>query len=277
MQRRRFLAASLAVSALGPARGHAAPSADLWARWTAHDPQSTATVDHSAWDQILGASVRLGADGVARVDYAALVAERAALDRYLADLQAVSVDALARPEQMAYWINLYNALTVRVIVDHYPVASIRDIDISPGLFARGPWGGRLVRVEGEEISLDDIEHRILRPIWKDPRIHYAVNCASIGCPNLAGQAFTAARLEAMLTEGARAYVNDPRGVSIRSGRVTVSRIYDWFEEDFGASEAGVLAHLSQYAMPGLADALSAVRDIDGYTYDWSINASGRAT
>ncbi len=97
-------------------------------------------------------------------------------------LAATSADRLRRAEQFPFWINLYNALTVKVVLDHYPVEIIRDIDISPGLFADGPWGKKLVTVEGEALSLDDIEHRILRPIWKDPRLHYVLNCAALGVP-----------------------------------------------------------------------------------------------
>ena len=137
--------------------------------------------------RFLAQHLRTGEDGIARIGYGAVSDEdRKSLDAYIAALAGHpgSRRALNRAEQQAYWINLYNALTVQVILDHYPVESIRDIDISPGLFADGPWGKKLVTIEGEAVSLDDIEHRILRPIWKDPRIHYAVNCASIGCPNL---------------------------------------------------------------------------------------------
>ena len=125
-------------------------------------------------------------------DYAAVTqADRTALKTYLKDLQAVRVTTLPRRAQMPFWINLYNALTVEVILDNYPVKSIRDI--KSGLFSSGPWSTELVRVEGHDLSLDDIEHEILRPIWKDKRIHYAVNCASIGCPNLAAKAYTEGR------------------------------------------------------------------------------------
>ena len=97
-------------------------------------------------------------------------------------MQAVAISNYNRNEQKAYWINVYNALTIDLILSRFPVASIRDINISPGLLARGPWGAKLFIVEGEKLSLDDIEHRILRPIWKDNRIHYAVNFASLGLP-----------------------------------------------------------------------------------------------
>ena len=148
--------------------------------------------------------------------------------------------------------------------------SIRDIDISPGFFADGPWGAKLLKVEGEEIALDDIEHRILRPIWKDPRTHYAVNCASLGCPNLAPHAYTAAFMEGLLDEGARAYVNHPRAAHVRDGLLEVSSIYKWFASDFGG-ESGVLAHLGRYANRELADELAAHKSVDAYRYDWTLN------
>jgi len=160
---------------------------------------------------------------------------------------------------------------VKVVLDHYPVASIMDIKISPGLFAPGPWGRKLLRIEGEEVSLDDIEHRILRPIWRDARLHYAVNCASVGCPNLQRDAFTAANTETLLDRGAREYVNSGRGVVGAGTNLYASSIYKWFREDFDDSETGVLAHLRRYAAPDLARALEGRRDISAYQYDWKLN------
>lgn len=253
-----------------------APSADLWKRWQAHDAQSTAVIDHGAWDGILKKLVAPGGDGPNLFHYgAADQADRRNLGRYVDALAAVPISRYSRPEQMAYWINLYNALTVKVVLDHYPVPSIRDIDISPGLFADGPWGRKLVTVEGERISLNDIEHRILRPIWKDNRVHYAVNCASIGCPDLQPAAYTGAVLETMLDAAAKGYVNSPRGVSIRDGAITVSKIYDWFIEDFGGEEKTVLAHLMKYAAPDLRRQLVAIGKIDDVAYDWRLNDAGK--
>lgn len=252
----------------------AAPKSKLWPRWTAHDPASTAVVDHADWTRLLQAYTRPSDDGVVRFDYAGLAArDRAALDGYIARLVGLPVSTLNRGEQQAYWINLYNALTVQVVLDHYPVSSILKIGISPDFFSIGPWGKKLVTVEGTPVSLDDIEHRILRPIWQDPRIHYAVNCASIGCPNLIDTAYTADRMDALLEANAIAYVNHPRGVELRGGTLTVSSIYDWFQEDFGGSETGVLAHLREFAGPELARALRLAIEIDGYDYDydWSLN------
>jgi hypothetical protein len=274
---RSILAAAtlmLAVSAMpAAAPALAGPEAELWQRWTAHDPSSDRRVDHDAWGALLSVLSREGPDGVRRVDYGAITGEtRTKLDRYLETLQAVPVSQLARAEQFAYWVNLYNALTVQVIAEHYPVDSIRDIDISPGWFSNGPWGAELVTVEGAALSLDDIEHRILRPIWQDPRIHYAVNCASIGCPDLAPDPWTSEGLDARLDAAARAYVNHPRGARVEDdGGLVVSKIYSWFIEDFGGSEVGVLDHLRRHADTDLAAALAGRDGFDGTAYDWSLN------
>ncbi|MEP5246911.1 MAG: DUF547 domain-containing protein, partial [Alphaproteobacteria bacterium] len=218
--------------------------------------------------------VRPGSDGINRVAYDEVTAaDRKALDGYIGALAAMPVGSLSRAAQQAFWVNLYNALTVRVVLEHYPVASIRDIDISPGFFADGPWGKKLVTVESEELSLDDIEHRILRPIWRDPRIHYAVNCASLGCPNLHTRAMTAENAEAFLEDAARAFINHPRGARIEDGDLRVSSIYAWFEADFGGDDAGVIAHLRDYANGELAAGLSGVSRIAGDDYDWRLNST----
>ena len=253
-----------------------APSADLWPRWQAHDPASTATIDHGSWKGLLETYVSPDANGVHRFDYAGVsAADGLELDRYIADLAGLPIDDFGRDEQLAYWINLYNALTVRVVLQHHPVESIRDIDISPGLFSDGPWDKDLVTVAGEDLTLNDIEHRILRPIWGDPRIHYAVNCASIGCPNLSRMAFTGANTEALLEMAARDYVNSPRGARLENGRLIVSSIYVWFQEDFGGTDDGVIMHLARYAAPDLAARLKSVSALSDHDYDWSLNGAGR--
>ena len=253
-----------------------APSADLWNRWQTHDASSTAVVDHGVWDRLLKNLVVPGTDGLNGLRYGAVSqADRQALGGYVTSLTALPIGTYNRAEQMAYWINLYNALTVKVVLDHFPVKSIRDIDISPGLFSDGPWGKKLVMVDGENISLNDIEHRILRPIWRDNRVHYAVNCASIGCPNLQTRAYVAASLDAMLESAARAYINSPRGVAIANGAITVSKIYDWFIADFGHDEKSVLAHLTKYAAPALRKQLSAIGKIEDVAYDWRLNGAGK--
>jgi len=265
------LCLALALSAGAGAR--AAPDAELWSRWVGHDPASVAQVDHAAWNGFVARNRVAGTDGIARLRYGAVTAaDRAALEAYLTALAATPVTALARGQQRAFWINLYNALTVRVVLDHYPVASIRDIDISPGLFADGPWGAPLIEVEGEPLSLDDIEHRILRPIWRDPRLHYVVNCASLSCPDLPPEAMTAENAEHLLDMAAGAYVNHPRAVAFDAdGELVVSSIYAWYGEDFGGSDQGIIAHLRAHAAPALAARLEAATTISDHAYDWRLN------
>ncbi|MEM7041542.1 MAG: DUF547 domain-containing protein [Pseudomonadota bacterium] len=273
MDRRTVLTSSLAsialISAAAPAL--AAPKAVLWDRWTAHDPASEATIDHGLWAKVLERCLVTGSDGINRFAYEKAAEDRKRLDAYLEMLAATPISDHNRPEQMAYWINLYNALTVKVILDHYPVESIRDIDISPGLFSDGPWGKKLMTIERETVSLDDVEHQILRPIWQDPRIHYAVNCASIGCPNLQPTPFKPNMLDSQLDQAAIEFVNHRRGVDVRDGRITVSSIYEWFQEDFGGNDRGVIAHLKAYAAPSLAMKLEGFDRIDNDDYDWRLN------
>ena len=253
-----------------------APDADLWPRWEAHDPAARATIDHAAWEGLLKTYVSADPEGLNRFDYRGVsAADRMALEGYIAALAAVPIDNFNRDEQKAYWLNLYNALTVRLILQHYPVESIRDIDISPGLFSDGPWDKALIEVAGEDLTLNDIEHRILRPIWGDPRIHYGVNCASVGCPNLADTAFTGANTEALLERGARDYVNSPRGTRLEDDTLVISSIYVWFQEDFGGDVEGIVAHLLRYAEPALAARLESAGPPQDHAYDWSLNDTPR--
>ena len=277
LSRRYFFAIAGTLALLATSPADAAPKAELWERWTAHDAAATTTVDHAVWDRFLKAYVTPSRDGVNRVAYARVTAaDRDALETYIDMLTAIPVSMLNRDEQRVYWINLYNALTVKVVLDHYPVASIRKINISPGLFSSGPWDKELVTVEAQAVTLNDIEHRILRPIWRDPRIHYAVNCASIGCPNLRVEAFTATNAETLLDRAAYEYVNHPRGASVQDGRLIVSSIYEWFKEDFGDSDAGVIAHLQTYAEPRLAAAIDGATRVADDRYDWAINDAAAA-
>lgn len=274
-----FLLIAVAVSA--PVRPvHAAPDADLWPDWQAHDPSSTVEIDHGDWQTVLDRYVTRHEPGVTSFDYEAAIRDGGAgmVAGYVDAMTRVNVDALNRDQQFAYWVNLYNALTVKVVLDHYPVDSIRDIDISPGLFSSllssGPWGKKLITVEGRRLSLDDIEHRILRPIWRDPRIHYVVNCASIGCPALAPEAFDPDKLEAQLDQAARDFINHPRAVRINAdGGLVLSSLYDWYRDDFGKSDAEFIAHLRKFAGPELMKAPGDITELDiaDYEYDWALN------
>jgi len=252
---------------------YGAPAAKLWPYWQKYDPNSSTVVDHTGWDRILHRYVTTDdPSGINRFRYSSVsAADRLALKNYLRKMQGVKVTTLNRSEQEAYWINLYNALTVNIILDHYPVKSIRDIDISPGFFSNGPWDAKLLEIEGQKVSLNDIEHRILRPIWHDNRIHYAVNCASLGCPNLQPMAYTAANIDMVLDKAARDYINSPRGVSFTDGKIVVSGIYFWFKTDFGGSEKGILRHLRKYLSPGNLEKLDMHSRRMTHQYDWTLN------
>lgn len=252
-----------------------AHSEDLSSRFGRAADGAGPIVDHSAFAGVLRQSAVAGADGVVRVNYRGLKGQsQTELKDYIARLAGTDVRALDRREQFAFWANLYNAKTLDIILDHYPVASIKDISLGGGVVAAltgGPWKAKVVTVGGIALSLDDIEHAIMRPIFKDPRIHYAVNCASIGCPNLPLAPFTGKNLEAELDEAARAFVNHPRGVTVQGDDVIVSSIYHWYKVDFGGNDAGLLAHLRRYAEPALRDQLKAASQIADHRYDWSLN------
>ncbi|MFW6413052.1 MAG: DUF547 domain-containing protein [Oceanicaulis sp.] len=227
---------------------------------------------HAPWDAILAERLVESPDGINRFDYEGLrddPAGRAALDAYVAALEAARPSVMAPDEAFAYWANLYNAATVKLIVDEAPERSIRQIRPHP--FAIGPWGVERVTVEGERLSLDDIEHAIMRERFEAAMVHYAVNCASIGCPNLKPTAWRAESLDEDLEAAARAYVNHPRGARAVDGGLEVSRIYRWFREDFGDSEDGVIEHLSLFAEPDLAGQIRATPDIRSHAYDWDLN------
>jgi len=271
--RRKLLTAATVLLVVLAGRLVAAPQADLWPRWQAYDPGSDRVVDHSAWERFMAKYlVTSHPSGINRVEYGEVsAADKQTLKSYLDDLQQVPVSQLNRNEQKAYWINLYNAATLDIVLDHYPVSSITKVNLASGLFSRGPWEAKILKIEGQEVSLNDIEHRILRPIWKDPRVHYAVNCASIGCPNLQDRAYTSKNTEVLLEKGAREYINHPRGAAFEGKKLVLSSIYDWFQEDFGGSDQGVLRHLRRYAAPDLAGKLESFSGRIDYQYDWSLN------
>ena len=267
---------NLAVLALTTAVALAcgAPESSEIAGWDVSDETRSEAIDHGAWQELLDRYVVARDTGVNLVDYAGLARngdDAAKLAAYLDYLQGLDPLAYARAEQKAFWINLYNALTLQVVLSEYPVDSIKEIHqgIVPNA---GPWQDPHARVNGRSLSLDDIEHGILRPLWRDNRIHYGVNCAAYGCPHLVATAFSAANTDRLLDQAARAYVNDARGVDfIAADRIVVSSIYQWYVEDFGGAEDSVIEHLIEYADPELAARL---RDFDGaieYEYDWRLN------
>ena len=224
-----------------------------------------------------------------RVDYAALKRSRATLDSAIAQLaEPTTVDeqGWSRDQRLAFWINAYNLLTLRTIVDHYPIQgswftraprnSIRQID---GVWTKITW-----RAAGRTLTLDDIEHRILRPEFKEPRVHFAVNCASVGCPPLAAEPYLARTLDAQLDAAARRYLSSERGLTIAGSTLSVTRILEWYGDDFVARfapdaagkpdriERAIRGVVLRFGPPAAADlAGKPTTRIQFLDYDWSLN------
>ena len=267
----RLLVVLLGLSAATAEAKLFVPDNEPWDVWTPSNEDAPDRITHDQWQSLLGTYLSTDSDdGVYRFDYGAVTeSDQQRLHAYLDKLAAIDPRDYRRSEQLPYWINLYNALTVAVVIEHYPVKSIRKIH--GGLLGTGPWKKKLIEVTGVKLSLNDIEHRILRPIWRDPRIHYAVNCASIGCPNLAADAYTAENVNELLDAGARAYINHPRGVTVAKGRIVASSIFDWYDTDFGGTHAGLLEHWLEYANPELASKLQGFDGKFSFDYDWDLN------
>ncbi len=202
------------------------------------------------------------------VDYAGFKKEESRLDAYLEALADVKPDSLARDDRFAFYANAYNAWTIKLILSGYPgVESIKDL----GSFFKSPWKKKFVKIDGQVITLDTIEHDILRPEFKDPRVHVAVNCASKGCPSLWGEPFSGDQLDAQLNAAAAAFINDPGFNRLENDTLYISRIFKWFSEDFGDD---AIDFLDQYAAGHLKQAITSRRSslkIRYLDYDWSLN------
>jgi hypothetical protein len=275
LSRRTFVSASGCALALSspPAAGRILPSP--WDHWTISNPDRTRSVDHSPLDEFLAryVTVGVGPTGLdSLLDYGRVSPRHhAALRGYAESLSAVPITQYRREEQFAFWVNLFGALVLLQILDAYPVDSIRDINPGGALFRRGPWTQKSVTVERFPLSLNDIEHRILRPIWREPRVHYVLNCGAMGCPHLPARALQPAETEAQLESAATAFVNHPRTIDVRFDGVHVSSIYAWYESDFGYGRADVMAHLRTYARGHRKRVLSGVDGWTGHFYDWRLN------
>lgn len=252
---------------------HASFNKSLWPKWEVNNPLSQQTISHQAWQEFLDRHVTTNDEKINLVDYAHInTKELDLLKDYIKQMSQIDIDNYNRHEQLAYWINIYNALTVQIITEYYPVANIQEINISPGLFSVGPWGANLIKVKGTSLSLDDINNRIIRPIWNDARTHYTLNNATIGAPNLSKQAYQGIRIEEQLNNAASTYINSLRGVQVIEGKLIISKMYDWYEEDFGGTKHDVIKHLSQFAKERLLSQLKHINSIDSYIYNWHINS-----
>ena len=215
--------------------------------------------NHQAWDGLLRKYVH--SSGF--VDYQGFQKDKAALDAYVQALaQNPPQAAWSKAEVMAYWINLYNAFTIQIVLEHYPkIKSIRDLD------GGKVWTSRYLKLSnGRQVHLDDMEKTELLAKYKDPRVHFAVNCASASCPPLLNQAFKAETLEAQLEQATRNFINDTRYNRMEKGRFKISQIFQWYAADFGGTGA-LRSYLNRY----LHFPLSSLISLDYIPYDWSLN------
>jgi len=249
-----------------------APQKNLWAFWAVSNEENKKTISHKMYQEFLNRYLFKGVNGVNQVHYSKVTPkDKLILNQYIEKLTSQPIRTFNKQEQLAYWINLYNALTIQLILKHWPVKSIARINISPGFFSFGPWDAPLVTIEGQKITLNDIEHRILRPIWNTPLLHYALNCASMSCPQLQAQTFTAKNSQNLMKKAAGEYVNSPYGVKVEPNNLKLSKIYQWYQKDFGANELQVLKHIAQFAEPKLKNQILNNHKPVSYYYNWNIN------
>lgn len=229
---------------------------------------AAARLDADAWDGFLDRHTRQTSDvaGV-RVDYAGLAREPA-WRAFVEGLEQASLPP-DRSGRLAFWIDVYNILAIDMVVRHLPLDSIRDV----GSLLRPVWKRPAGEVAGRSVTLDEVEHEILRPLG-EPRIHAAIVCASTSCPSLRREAFRADRLDAQLDAAMRDWLADPdKGLRVEAGKVRLSKIFDWFAEDFAAA-GGVLAFVRPYLEPPVRQALDALGPnprVVWFDYDWSLN------
>lgn len=223
------------------------------------------SVDHRPFGELLGKYVKGGV-----VNYKGFKNDEALLDHYLRILEKTESKKLSRNEQFAFYVNAYNAWTLKLILTGYPgVKSIKDL----GSFLKSPWKRKICRIDGELLSLDDIEHGILRPLFRDPRVHFAVNCASKGCPPLRSEPYRGVELDRQLDEMTTAFINDSRMNYLDEHILYVSSIFNWYKKDFDEDIPGFFL---KYARGDLKRLLEVDVDKDRIEvkyldYDWSLN------
>jgi hypothetical protein len=230
---------------------------------------------HAPWSQVLQAHVQGDA-----FDYAALKKDRAKFDAYITALEAVTLDDLreaSKESRYAFWIDAYNAYTVKFVLDAYPVKSIRELgDDKTSVWDRHlvPLGKLFPRLEKPKLTLNDIENKILRPELEDARVHAAINCASKGCPPLRAEAFVAEKLDAQLDEQVKAWLGDAtrNRFDRDKNEIEVSKVFEWFAEDFTKPAGSVPAWIARFR-PADAEWLKAKPGpkVEYLDYDWSLN------
>lgn len=220
---------------------------------------------HEDFDVMLKKYVSI--DG--KVDYKGFIKGKAALEKYLELLSQNPPDRSrwSQEEQLAYWINAYNAFTIKLIIDHYPLKSIRDIKPKvPVPLFNTVWHIEFFEIGGKPASLDEIEHKILRKEFEEPRIHFAINCASFSCPILSNEAFVPEKIEQQLERAASLFINDPQRNKIKPDQVEISQVFSWFKEDF-TRKGDIIDYLNRYSKVKI----NKKAKVSHLPYDWSLN------
>lgn len=216
------------------------------------------------WNDLLGRHVAQNG----KVNYQGFITDKEKLQRYLDWLsQNPPKDIDKVDEQLAYWINAYNAFTIKLIIDNYPLQSITDLNPKvpvPGLST--VWDKRFFEIGGKEFNLNEIEHEILRKKFNEPRIHFAIVCASFSCPNLRNEAFTASRLDEQLQDQAIRFINDPTKNLIEKDRIEISMIFQWFSTDF-TKNGDLIDFINQFSKTKI----NSRARVKFRAYDWSLN------
>ena len=226
-----------------------------------------AAVDNTLYAQLLAKYVK---DGV--VDYRGFKDEEDKLDRYLQILEEINPKRLARNEEFAFYINAYNAWTIKLILGAYPgIKSIKDLG---GLF-ESPWKKKIARIDGQVMTLDHIENDILRPRYKDPRVHFAINCASKSCPPLKSEPYRGDVLNRQLTEVTEAFINDPDRNRLNGDTLYVSKIFKWYKEDFNNDIVGFFLKYAEGILKDKLQKNSKEIEVEYLDYDWSLNGKHR--
>jgi len=210
--------------------------------------------NHDKWDQL----VRKYVSASGKVNYKGIKTEKANLDAYLKNLDDNPIrDNWSKAKKMAYWINAYNAFTIKMIVDNYPVSSI--IKLHGGK----PWDVKSIHLGGKTYNLNNIENDILRPKYKDARIHFAVNCAAQSCPPILNQAWTESNLSQMLEKQTKTFINNAKFNTIKSSEVEISKIFEWYAVDFG----NIVDYLNKYSNTQI----NKNAKVKYKEYDWTLN------
>ncbi len=234
-----------------------------WSIWNSSNESNPASIDHSTFDRFLNTYVVTNhPSGINRFRYGDVSSSDSdILDAYIVKLSSTDPRGYRKREQKAYWLNLYNALIIQSLLERYPRKSLDTRKLNPR-----------IRVAGVKLRSEDIRDRILRPIWHDYKVIFGLSCASVGCPAIQSSAFTAANINKLLKQSAREFINHPRGLMVSRNQMRLSKIFDWYQEDFGADNKRLMKLFAFYADDDKALYILGFRGDIEFDYDPRLNS-----